>query len=68
MACVAVSVFVSVTVVGGADAACFCCAVRSDFAASAFERSFRAQTPNAIAMTATAAVAHSHGLCAAEVL
>ena len=39
----------------------------SDLASLAFERSFRAQMPNAIATTATAAVAHSHGLCAAEV-
>ena len=51
---------------GGAGA-CFSCACRSALASLAFERSFRPQTPKAIATTATAAVAHSHGLRAAEV-
>ena len=44
----------------------FSCAWTSAFASSAFERSFRPQTPRAIATTATPTVAHSHGLCHAD--
>ena len=44
----------------------FSCAWTSAFASSAFERWFRPQIPRAIATTATPTVAHSHGLCHAD--